>query len=133
MLLLLRSHSGDVGVGHVVEGAVAADEVDAVVGGRSCSGLVAEVVGDDPCLLSRVVHQRDLGALSVHVHHREHPGREVRGCDALADPVDEEDEVSLRRPQNPDPVVLLQLVQVCAVVFVYAPPVLEDGVSGHDP
>ena len=52
------------------------------------------------------------------------PDNSVNQKGNLRDPVDKEEEVALAGPQHAHPVPLLQLVQVCPVVFIDAPPIL---------
>ena len=78
-----------------------------------------------PRLLDTVVCQCDLSTFAIHVDDSEHVAGDVGGSHALAHAVDEEQEITLKRLEHAYLVALLQLVQVCAVVFINTPPILN--------
>lgn len=126
-------HGGNVSIGDIVKGAVGVDEVHVIMGGSSGGGLIAQLIAQDPRLLDGVIHEGDLSALAIHIHNSIHFLRKSPGGHALTNPIHKEDQIPSRGPQHPHAILLLQLIQVSAVVLINAAAVLQNAIPGHDP
>ena len=112
-------------VGDVVMSVVEGEAVEMGVEGSSGSGHVGQIIAVYPRLLDAVVCQGHLGTLPVHVDDSEHMVRDVGGGHALAHAIDEEQEITLKGLEHAYIVAFLQLIQICAVVFINTPTILN--------